>query len=110
MVSRFLLFDSFVRNRFEYSQFFLCGMGVLYGGKRGWLDGDVFAMPPIKHIIPSMYNRFLSRKYRRFRKDESNEIPSGYSATPNYELIKCLVEVTIKMCSQHFQRMLSADF
>jgi hypothetical protein len=25
-------------------------------------------------------------------------------------LSKCLVEVTIKMCSQHFQRMLSADF
>jgi hypothetical protein len=26
MVSCFLLFDSFVRNRFEYSQIFLCGM------------------------------------------------------------------------------------
>ena len=49
MVSCFLLFDSFVRNRFEYSQIFLCGMGG------GWLDGDVFAMRPIKHIIPSMY-------------------------------------------------------
>lgn len=58
MVSRFLLFDSFVRNRFEYSQIFLCGMGVSLG-KRGWLDGDVFAMPPIKHIIPSMYDRFI---------------------------------------------------
>ena len=53
MVSCFLLFDSFVRNRFEYSQIFLCGMGG------GWLDGDVFAMRPIKHIIPSMYDRFI---------------------------------------------------
>jgi hypothetical protein len=56
MVSCFLLFDSFVRNRFEYSQIFLCGMGG------GWLDGDVFAMRPIKHIIPSMYDRFIERQ------------------------------------------------